>query len=322
MAPHTHRGHGGQNGQFPQMPSMPHTHPGQQRGGGQQQRQPRPFTPPPSNTLTSTHRPHHNGGGGGGGGGQNQGGGGGGQGPGGGGGGGGGQQGGGGGGAPPPPPTVPSGTPPAPLPTPPDIPTNGNPVFDYNGLLNQAHTWSSQAMNSMPLSGQFESGRRQLEDSLSSGLNQIGNQWSTLGPQNNLFLQRLATQQGLGQADVKEEMVGRGIYDSSITPYELSKLNADYDRQRQDQAFTMADQYRELSSGAAGVIQDYERGLIELLLQQAADEAANPGPGTDQTHGDVGGDDKGGGKDKGGKNDKDKDRRDKSKDKDKNKRRN
>lgn len=219
------------------------------------------------------------------------------------------RRGGGGGGgnpapAPPPyqPPPIPTGTPPVPPPNPPDTPGTVNPVFNYNGLLNTAHTFSSNALANMPLSGPFEAGRRNLEDSLSGGLNSIQNQWSLIAPSNNLFLQRLATNQGKDTSDLQEQMVGRGIYDSSITPYEVGQLNQGYDRQRQDQAFTLAGQYGDLSNQAGSQLQDYERGLIDLLLQEAADQAANPTDQVSHKHGDTTDYSSGGGANGGGDN--------------------
>lgn len=200
---------------------------------------------------------------------------------------------------PPPTPPIPTGTPAVPPTTPPDQPTGAVPVFDYNGMLKNAKTWALAQNSGMPLSGPYEAAQRNAEDTLSSSLNQLQTQWSQLAPANNVFLQRLASQQGVDQASTKEDLVGRGIYDSSITPYTLGQVNAGYDRQRQDQAFQMAGQYGDLSAQTGGVLQDYERSIMDALLQLAADQAANPTQQVSHKHGDTPGYGTGGGNDNG-----------------------
>ena len=129
----------------------------------------------------------------------------------------------------------------------------------------------------VPLTGEMEAGRRILEDQLAGTLSQLGYSWDQIGAIMNVLLARMNTEQGYARQAVNEDFAARGVYGSGGRLETRHLTDLDYQRQRQDLAFDAQNQYTDISNQASEAYQAYTQGLMELLLQIAAMQTANPG---------------------------------------------
>lgn len=127
-----------------------------------------------------------------------------------------------------------------------------------------------------PLTGEFEAGRRALDDQLTGTLGSILAQRQLVGPQMNLYLTRLGNDQAIAARQLRESMADRGIYNSGITRQNQILQNTGFDRTRQDYGTNAAQQYSALAQQEQEARLSYSRGLQDLLLRIAAMQAGSP----------------------------------------------
>lgn len=156
--------------------------------------------------------------------------------------------------------------PPAPTTTTPTAPTTPPP----------ADPTPAPASGGFPLTGDFEAGRRALDDQLMGALGSLTAQRQLIGPQLNLYLTRLGNDQTVAAKQLRESMAARGIYNSGVTRQNQILQNTDYDRTRQDYGTNAAQQYSALAQQEQEARLSYARGLQDLLLRIAAAQAGSP----------------------------------------------
>lgn len=138
----------------------------------------------------------------------------------------------------------------------------------------------------LPLSPEFEAGRRALDDALSAQLAEIGMAREEIAATKKLIEARLATdlQEDLRQVD--EGANARGIYNSSIRGDNRGRAEFQTGRRLQDVTLDAARQFREMAAAESGARSSYLKGIAELLAQAARtaanDENADAGGGSDE----------------------------------------
>jgi len=144
-----------------------------------------------------------------------------------------------------------------------------------SGVDAQAQSLASQLaqQSGVPLTGAYEAGQRTLEDALASQLASLGVAQDQIPAMVELYKQRYATNQAQDVRSANESLAGRGVFDSGLTGQTYGLIGTDYDRQRQDLATSAASEYSSLASQQAEAWQDYQQGLMDLLLQIAASQA-------------------------------------------------
>lgn len=128
----------------------------------------------------------------------------------------------------------------------------------------------------MPIDPFYEQARRQLEDQLQAALAQITAQRPEMMASNNLFMQRLATNQGIDTHQLNASLAGHGIFNSGIRTVDTGRLNTQYDRQRQDQAFQLAQSLAGLSQQASTARLGFNQGIAEARLESARRLGSDP----------------------------------------------
>lgn len=121
----------------------------------------------------------------------------------------------------------------------------------------------------IPLDPFFEAARRMLEDQLQQQLAGINAQRPELLGANNLFMQRLGTNQNIDERHLNAGLVSHGLFNSGIRTTETGRMDTQYDRQRQDAAFDLAKALGGLSQQASGARLNYTQGLQEAQMDSA-----------------------------------------------------
>lgn len=135
--------------------------------------------------------------------------------------------------------------------------------------------------NFMPHMPAYEAGLRGLEDQYSYGMKQLQNQWNLVEPQAGLQTARLATNQGFDTERLKEQLAERQILagEGQMSGVYNQLFNRDieipYGRAGQDISQWAGEQYSNLSSQMGELGLGYNQGMLELILSNAADAAAN-----------------------------------------------
>jgi hypothetical protein len=153
-------------------------------------------------------------------------------------------------------PEVPQPGMPAPrFPTQPGFPPQGEPVQNF-----------------LPMTPQFEAGRRGVQDQMNAALAQIGVSREQIPVIANLITQRLATDEGYDNRRLDESLANRGMFDSGTNPYVRGRdIYTPYGRERQDLAFNIAQQYADLSQAENQAYLEASQAMTELLLDRASD---------------------------------------------------
>lgn len=131
-------------------------------------------------------------------------------------------------------------------------------------------------INSLPLDPAFEAQRRALENQLQTTLGSIGPAREQVASQENQALARMTTDEANATQNLNENLVGRGIEQSSIRPQLLGDLATQSLRNRQDLAGQVANAYGDIAQAATGAYGDYAQGLAEALLSLANRQATSP----------------------------------------------
>lgn len=121
----------------------------------------------------------------------------------------------------------------------------------------------------MPLDPFYEAARRLLEDQLRQQLAGFAAQRPELLSANNLFMQRLGTNQGIDTSHLNASLASHGIFNSGIRTTDTERLNTGYDRQRQDAAFDLARSLGGIAQGQSQARLNYGQGLMEAQLDSA-----------------------------------------------------
>lgn len=125
----------------------------------------------------------------------------------------------------------------------------------------------------LPLSGAYEEGVRGLNDELTQALAAFAGLKPQIQSQGRLGMERLKTDFGRDMDDLRENLIGRGIYHSGIRLDDERELGNLYERQQQDLAFGVQSQLADLANQEAQARLGHERGLQELMLDIANQEA-------------------------------------------------
>jgi len=134
----------------------------------------------------------------------------------------------------------------------------------------------------VPLDPAYEAQRRAIEDALAAELSSIGVQRDQIPALTNLFMTRLATQQGESTRQINEGAAARGIYHSGIRPTDIARSDLGYERERQDYAMSVVQQQQQLAAQEAAARAADQGGLAEALLALAErnrETYAPPGEG-------------------------------------------
>lgn len=126
----------------------------------------------------------------------------------------------------------------------------------------------------LPLSGDYEAGARGLNDELTQTLVALAGLKPQIQSQGQLGMERLSTDFGRDLDDLRERLIGRGIFHSGIRQQDEFELGNLYDRQKQDLAFQVESQLGDLANQEARARLGYNQGLQELALQTANQQAA------------------------------------------------
>ncbi len=129
--------------------------------------------------------------------------------------------------------------------------------------------------NFLPMTAAYEATRRDLADQLAAAESQYGIGSEQIAPWLNLQTTRAGTDLGYDQARLNEQLANRGVYESGITPYLFTRdIGIPYGRQMQDLALSAANQYSDLGAGLGSSYLGYDQGMLNALLQRAADVAS------------------------------------------------
>ncbi len=124
----------------------------------------------------------------------------------------------------------------------------------------------------LPMTPGFEAARRQLEDQLSAAQMNYATQAQQIAPMLGLQQARVGTNVGYEDQALQEALANRGVLDSSIYPELYQRdIATPYGRQLQDLALSAAGQYGDIASGLGGAQLGYNQGLMEALLNRAAE---------------------------------------------------
>ena len=137
----------------------------------------------------------------------------------------------------------------------------------------------------LPMTPQFEAGRRGLEDQFLNQQQQLMNQRNLIDPLYQQQLTRMQTQEGQDFNALKEQLAARGIYSNAEgtqgTPGGVGgqlynrDIQIPYGRGYSDLATGAAGQYAENAADLTGLNLGYNQSMAELLLNRAADAAQN-----------------------------------------------
>lgn len=128
----------------------------------------------------------------------------------------------------------------------------------------------------LPLSPEFEQGRRMLEDELAAALAQIQVGRDEIPAIVNMIEARLKNDEVDDVRRTNEAANARGLYNSGIRTTDVGRVNQAYGRQRQDVGTEMARTLRDLAGQESTARGGYDRGLLELLLEEGRRTAADP----------------------------------------------
>lgn len=127
----------------------------------------------------------------------------------------------------------------------------------------------------LPMTPQFEAGRRGAEDQLSAQLAQIGIAREQIPYFLNFYGQRDVTDKGYANNALDENLAARGIFDSTVNPYLRTRdIDTPYGRRAQDRTLAAEQQYADLAGQEGGAQLSYNQSLMELLLGRAGQVAA------------------------------------------------
>lgn len=128
----------------------------------------------------------------------------------------------------------------------------------------------------LPMTPQFEAGRRGLDDQYQANKMNIINQRDLVMPQYQQAKARLDTNKGYDTSRLNENVNERGLYDSGIRSQLMTRdVNLPYGRQFSDLATNAAAQMAGYNTQLADADLAYNQGMAELLLNRAADSASN-----------------------------------------------
>lgn len=128
----------------------------------------------------------------------------------------------------------------------------------------------------LPMTPQFEAGRRGLDDEYSGAMMGLINQRDLIRPQLDLGLARMGTDQKYSNAGLDEALVERGMFDSGSNAYLRNRdIDIPYGRQRQDMGMGASQAYSDIASQMSQAGLGYSQGMHELMLNRAADSAAD-----------------------------------------------
>ena len=144
------------------------------------------------------------------------------------------------------------------------------------GLGSNFFSQSNQAAQDygLPLSGAYEAGARALNDELTQALAAYAGLRPQIQSQGRLGMERIQTDLGRDLDDLRDRLIGRGIYNSGIRTQDEAELGNLYERQQQDLAFGVQAQLGDLANQEAQSRLGYQSGLTDLMLQVAQQEAA------------------------------------------------
>ncbi len=128
----------------------------------------------------------------------------------------------------------------------------------------------------LPLDPYFEAGRRSLDDMLAAQLAGLAPAREQIMAQQGLSEARLGTNEGNDIERLMSQMAARGILNSGIQRENRADLGTDYLRSRQDLTNMTAAQLAQLTGAEGDYRGDFQRQLMELLLQSAARNAQDP----------------------------------------------
>lgn len=135
----------------------------------------------------------------------------------------------------------------------------------------------------LPMTPQFEAGRRGLDDQYQANKMDLLNQQALIKPQYDQAMARLTTDKGYATNRVNENMVDRGIYDSGIRPQVQTRdVLIPYGRQASDYATQAGQQQSAIAAALANADLQYNQGMAELLLNRASDSMSNMPMGVPQ----------------------------------------
>lgn len=128
----------------------------------------------------------------------------------------------------------------------------------------------------LPMTPQFEAGRRGLDDQYQANKMNILNQQALVKPQFDQQMARLQTNQGYDEKRMDSNMIERGILGSGVAQQlETRDIDIPYGRDRSDLSTWASGEMAKFAQMLSGADLAYNQGLAELLLNRAADSAAN-----------------------------------------------
>lgn len=127
----------------------------------------------------------------------------------------------------------------------------------------------------LPLSPEFEQGRRALEDELAGTLANLGVAREDLVRTVELVKARIATDLAEEKRQVDESSNARGIYNSGIRTRNRDRAQFYTDRKSQDVGMEAARALREMAAQESGARSSYFKGLAELLMDVARNAATD-----------------------------------------------
>lgn len=132
------------------------------------------------------------------------------------------------------------------------------------------------AASGLRLSPEAEAVRRSLEDELSGTLAGLNVQREQIGPMMNAILTRLVENQNEDLRVTDENANERGLFHSGIRTRDRSRVTGGYDRQRQDLASSVAQQYAGLANQESGARSNFQKQWANALLGIAQNMANDP----------------------------------------------
>lgn len=153
---------------------------------------------------------------------------------------------------------------------------DGGPPNPDPGLPPSPNIPPPPGLEGLPLDPFFEAGRRSLEDEMTGRLASIAGLRGQLGPERDLALARIGTNEGIDRRQLDEGLAGRGVFESGIRTRDQGMLGTQYLRTRQDLANDFGQRTAGLANQEADVRGGYQRGLMELLMDLANRQAQSP----------------------------------------------
>lgn len=158
------------------------------------------------------------------------------------------------------------------------------------GQGNQPHQGGG---STLMLSPQGEAVRRGLDDELAGTLTRLGVQRDQIPAMVKLMTARLESDQTEDLRQTDEAANARGVYNSGMRTTNRHNVTQGYDRQRQDLASNIAQQFSDLAQQEADARSRYNQGLTDLLLSLANDASNDPNYPTGSSGSSKGGKNKG-----------------------------